>query len=197
VTRFSAPTGTVCYGSVWCSRRERVASMTLDQILTMARENLPIAVGGTVAVLVLSFLAVQQTRRRRVIDPATLVPSTPVSAATTEQAAAWAPPEQSYADRRGAVRREGAPVQVLLSSSSLRNGVNEGYVVDRSTGGLRIVMQSAVPPGSTLQVKAVNAPDTVGFVTVIVRSCRKNPDHFEVGTEFEKTPPWNVLLLFG
>lgn len=171
--------------------------MTIDQLLTMARENLPVAVGGTVAVLVLTFLAVQQARRRRVIDPATLVPSAPAPAVSGEQAAAWAPPEQSYADRRGAVRREGSPVRVMLSSSTLRNGVNDGYVVDRSTGGLRIVMQSAVPPGSTLQVKAVNAPDTVGFVTLIVRSCRKHPDHFEVGTEFEKTPPWNVLLLFG
>jgi hypothetical protein len=58
-------------------------------------------------------------------------------------------------------------------------------------------MQAVIAPGTTLQVKAVNAPDTIGFVTVIVRSCRKNGDHFEVGCEFEKTPPWNVLLLFG
>jgi len=197
VTRFFAPAGTVCYGSVWCRAAEQGAPMTLDQLLTMLRENLPIAVGGTVAVLVLSFLAVQQARRRRALDPARLVPSGTVQVPAVEQAAAWAPPEQSYADRRGAVRREGSPVRVLLSSSSLRNGVNDGYVVDRSTGGLRIVMQAAVPPGSTLQVKAVNAPDTVGFVTLIVRSCRPHPDHFEIGTEFEKTPPWNVLLLFG
>ncbi|QDU20019.1 PilZ domain-containing protein [Urbifossiella limnaea] len=169
--------------------------MTLDLLMTTVRENLPAAVGGTVAVLVLVFLAVQQARRRRVIDPSRLVPT--AAPPTAEKAEAWAPPEQSYADRRGAVRREGSPVQVLVSSSSLRNAVNDAYVVDRSTGGLKIVMQAAVPPGSTLQVKAVNAPDTVGFVTLIVRSCRKHPEHFEIGTEFEKTPPWNVLLLFG
>ncbi|MBN9522761.1 PilZ domain-containing protein [bacterium] len=172
--------------------------MTLDQFLAEIRGNLPVVVGGTVTVLVLTYLAVQQARRRRVLDPSTLVPSTPApQPGTGEHALAWAPPEQSYADRRGSVRREGAPVRVLLSSTSLRSGTNDGYVVDRSTGGLRIVMQSAVPPGSTLQIRAVNAPDTVGFVTVIVRSCRKQPDHFEVGTEFEKTPPWSVLLLFG
>jgi hypothetical protein len=85
----------------------------------------------------------------------------------------------------------------MLSSPTFRNGVNDGFVVDRSTGGLRILMQAVIAPGTTLQVKAVNAPDTIGFVTVIVRSCRKNGDHFEVGCEFEKTPPWNVLLLFG
>jgi hypothetical protein len=58
-------------------------------------------------------------------------------------------------------------------------------------------MSIAMAPGSTMQVRAVNAPDTVGFVTVIIRSCRKNTDFFELGCEFEKTPPWNVLLLFG
>lgn len=171
--------------------------MTFDQMLTEIRGNLPIVVGGTVAVLVLTYTALRQTGRRRSFDPAALVPSNSAPAATGEKALDWAPPEQSYADRRGSVRREGVPVRVTLSSTSLRNGPNDGYVVDRSTGGLRIVMQSAVPPGSTLQVRAVNAPDTVGFVTVIVRSCRQHPDHFEVGTEFEKTPPWNVLLLFG
>jgi hypothetical protein len=173
--------------------------MSLDQILATIRDNLPVAVGGGVAVLVLTWLFVSQGRRRRVIDPAKLVPasSAPVPAGSAEHAMAWAPPEQSYADRRGSVRREGTPVKVMVSSSSLRTGVHEAYVVDRSTGGLRIVMPQAVPPGSTLQVRAENAPDTVGFVTLIVRSCRKEPDHFVVGTEFEKTPPWNVLLLFG
>jgi hypothetical protein len=171
--------------------------MTLDVILTALRSNLPIAVGGAVAVLVLTYLAVAQARRRKVLDPEALVPAAAAPAEPKETALAWAPPEQSYADRRGSVRREGSPVRVLLSSSSLRNGVHDGYVVDRSTGGLRIVMQHAVPPGSTLQVRAANAPDTIGFVTVIVRSCRKQPDHYEIGSEFEKTPPWNVLLLFG
>ncbi len=32
---------------------------------------------------------------------------------------------------------------------------------------------------------------------LVVRSCRKNGEFYEIGCEFEKTPPWNVLLLFG
>jgi hypothetical protein len=114
-----------------------------------------------------------------------------------EKAATWDPPEQSYADRRGAIRREGTPVRVVLASNAFRNGVNHGYVVDRSTGGLRILIETALAPGSTLQIKAVNAPDNIEFVTLLVRSCRKHGEHFELGCEFEKTPPWNVLLLFG
>jgi hypothetical protein len=169
----------------------------LDDAKTFATGNLPIVAGGVVAVLVLSYLCFFRRKPKLdLVDAAALAaPSSKVI--EEEKAATWAPPEQSYADRRGAIRREGAPVRVLLSSTTFRNGVNDGYVVDRSTGGLRILIQSAIAPGSTMQVKAVNAPDTVGFVTVIVRSCRKNTDHFELGCEFEKTPPWNVLLLFG
>ena len=168
----------------------------LDSARSFAADNLPIVSGGVVAVLVLSYLCFFRRRQKLNLDAAALAaPSSKV--VESEKAATWAPPEQSYADRRGAVRREGAPVRVLLSSTTFRNGVNDGYVVDRSTGGLRILIQSAIAPGSTMQVKAVNAPDTVGFITVIVRSCRKHTDHFELGCEFEKTPPWNVLLLFG
>ena len=168
----------------------------LDAARITASENLPIAVGGAVAVLALCTLLVMNRRRRSALDPA-LLAGPPGNAMKEEKALSWAPPEQSYADRRGAVRRDGAPVRVVLSSPTFRNGVNDGLVMDRSTGGLRIVTQAVIAPGSTLQVRAVNAPDNIGFVTVIVRSCRKTGDHYEMGCEFEKTPPWNVLLLFG
>jgi hypothetical protein len=159
--------------------------------------NLPIAVGGAVAVTVLTFLAVNAAFRRRPFEPEKLATAGGPTKPINEKALNWDKPEQSYADRRGSVRREGQPVRVVLSASTLRNGVADGYVIDRSTGGLKIVAQVAVAPGSTLQVRAADAPDTIGFVTVIVRSCRKADDHFELGCEFEKTPPWNVLLLFG
>ena len=168
----------------------------LDAVQSFAQHHLPITIGGVVAVLVLTGLFLMNRRRRDGID-ATALSLSAGTAVKQEKALNWAPPEQSYADRRGTVRREGAPVRVLLSSTSFRNGVNDGYVVDRSTGGLRLLMNSAMAPGSTIQVRAVNAPDTVGFVTVIVRSCKPEDSHFILGTEFEKTPPWNVLLLFG
>ena len=168
----------------------------LDDARTVAAGNLPVISGGVVAILVLTYLFFRRRRIPLELDPAAVAAHAP-RAVDEEKAATWAPPEQSYADRRGTVRRDGAPVRVLISSTTFRNGVNDGYVVDRSTGGLRILIQTALAPGNTLQVKAVNAPDTVGFVTVLVRSCRKNGDHFELGCEFEKTPPWNVLLLFG
>jgi hypothetical protein len=68
-------------------KRDRVPPLTLDQILTAVRGNLPVAVGGAVAVLVLTWLFVAQTRRRRVLDPAALVPaSVPTPAGSAEHA---------------------------------------------------------------------------------------------------------------
>ena len=170
-----------------------------DAARAAAVQNLPITIGAGVAVVVITAVFVLSLRRRgTTLDEAAALAAPSASAPPKdEKALSWAPPEQSYADRRGSVRREGAPVRVLLSSPTFRNGVNDGFVVDRSTGGLRILSPAAVAPGSTLQVRAVNAPDTIGFVTVIVRSCRKEGDHYVIGSEFDKTPPWNVLLLFG
>ncbi len=105
--------------------------------------------------------------------------------------------EESFANRRTSVRRDGVPVQVNLTSPTLRGGRNDGYVLDRSTGGLRVAVTAAISAGTVLQVRADNAPDTVPWVTILVRSCRDTGPHFELGCEFEKTPPWNILLLFG
>jgi PilZ domain len=165
----------------------------LESAKAFAAGNLPIVVGGAVAILVLGYLFLTNRRRRSLAD----IAGNPAVTAAEEKALNWAPPEQSYADRRESVRRDGQPIRVILSSTSFRNGVNDGFVIDRSTGGLKIVTRTAMAPGGTVQVRAANAPDTVGFVTAIVRSCRPEGDHFVVGCEFEKTPPWNVLLLFG
>lgn len=169
----------------------------LDTIKTWALAHLPVAVGSSVALVVLIFLVIGAARRRRTFDPAKLVTATGPNALNDQKALSWAPPEQSYADRRGAVRREGQPVRVLIAAATFRNGAGDGYVIDRSTGGLKLATPAAVPPGSVVQVRAVDAPDTIGFVTLIVRSCRKGNNYFELGCEFEQTPPWNVLLLFG
>jgi hypothetical protein len=109
----------------------------------------------------------------------------------------WITQTASLSERRNSVRREGAPVKVILSSPAFRNGTMSGYVTDRSTGGLRVVMEGGVAPGSTIMIRANHAPESTPWVTIIVRSCKDQGEHYELGCEFEKTPPWNVLLLFG
>lgn len=100
-------------------------------------------------------------------------------------------------NRRNSLRRDGGVVEVVVQSPAFTDGEAPAYVVDRSTGGLRIALATGLTAGTALQVRAKHAPDTIPWVTVLVRSCRPNDEHFELGCEFEKTPPWNVLLLFG
>lgn len=103
----------------------------------------------------------------------------------------------SFGDRRNSQRREGQPVLVHIASPAFHGTTRDGWVLDRSTGGLRISIDAPVAPGTVAQLMAENAPDTTPWVTAIVRSCKPVDKKFELGCEFETTPPWNVLLLFG
>jgi hypothetical protein len=174
-------------------------SQTLDTLVAWGQANLPVVIGGAAAFIALVAFFFPRRTRPEGLDPEKLASGMVLHTNPLSQPKAtnWEPPEQSYADRRAALRREGQPVRVLVAMSSLRHGAHEGYVLDRSTGGLKLALRISAAVGNTLQVRAANAPDNVGFVAVVVRSCRQNGDHFEIGCEFEKTPPWNVLLLFG
>jgi hypothetical protein len=154
--------------------------------LTPYLPYLPVAIGCLVGA---GILTVVSFRRRPAGANDGLVPLT--------RSAQWRAAEQSYADRRLSVRREGPPVKVTLASSPFPSGTESGYVLDRSTGGLGLALGVPLPIGSTVQVRASHAPDTIPWVTVVIRSCRNTGEHYELGCEFDKTPPWNVLLLFG
>ena len=146
----------------------------------------PIAIGCLVGLVVITVLALRRRGLRNPIPPIEL-----------SRPGDWENDEQSFANRRNSLRREGSPVKITIAASTLKAGTENGYVLDRSTGGLRIATGAALAPGTAVQVRAINAPTTVPWVTVIVRSCRNTGPHFEVGCEFDQTPPWNVLLLFG
>ena len=146
---------------------------------------LPLAVGAGVGLVVLALIGL---RGRKPADD-----GLPLA----NDSGQWRAADMAYSDRRTTVRRDGAPVKVLVSSPAFHSGQDCGYVLDRSTGGLRIALGTAVAAGTSLLVRATHAPDSVPWVTVLVRSCKHTGQHHELGCEFEKTPPWNVLLLFG
>jgi hypothetical protein len=147
----------------------------------------PYAVGSAVGGVVLLLMLRKKSQRKDSLNPDDLLKA----ADSTEIG------DEGFSDRRGAVRREGAPTRVIVSSPAFKAKLESGWVLDRSTGGLRLALNRAVPPGSGLQVRAENAPDTIPWVNVLVRSCKNTGEHYEVGCAFETTPPWNVLLLFG
>jgi hypothetical protein len=100
-------------------------------------------------------------------------------------------------DRRAAPRRTvGRPVEVLIDDGSGAEAAN-GWVVDRSVGGVGVMADAPVAVGAVLKVRARAALETTPWVEVTVRSCKRDGTQFELGCQFRRTPDWNVLLQFG
>ena len=155
-----------------------------------APENMPFSLPVLVAlaVILVAFLLFRGHRKKSRM---------PVLAKGISKSSSWVTDLPSLSDRRTSLRREGTPVKILATSPAFKDGTNAGYVLDRSTGGLKLALQAGMAPGSSMQIRASHAPETTPWVTVIVRNCTDTGEHYEMGCEFEKTPPWNVLLLFG
>ncbi|CAN5481210.1 hypothetical protein BH11PLA2_BH11PLA2_48090 [soil metagenome] len=156
--------------------------------ITAYEVYLPYVVGGGVMLVMGLIFSLTRTKKRGLAHP----PVLKINSDSTEQDG-----DDTFANRRSASRREGQPVQVLMSSPTFRGQFETGWVLDRSTGGVRLAVADPIAVGSTIQIRTENAPDTIPWVTIIVRSCKPDEKHHELGCSFEATPPWNVLLLFG
>jgi hypothetical protein len=106
-------------------------------------------------------------------------------------------PFASLGERRNSVRREGNLIPVLISDARAKAKPQQGWILDRSTGGLRIASRTEAPSGVVLSLRTADAPDTVPWVQIEVKSCVPVSDYYQLGCSFLETPPWNVLLLFG
>ncbi|HZT78831.1 MAG TPA: hypothetical protein VFA26_01305 [Gemmataceae bacterium] len=103
----------------------------------------------------------------------------------------------SALEKRTALRRAGNPVQVLISDEEAAEPPVAGWVLDRSTGGLRLSVFDPMECGTVLSVKPKCAADTIPWIKLEVRSCRKEASGWVLGCQFVRTPPWSVLLTFG
>lgn len=127
--------------------------------------------------------------------PAISAPESPVGSAEPEGEPADVFLHGSANDRRSSPRRRGNSVAVAIRNGSDHS--THGYVLDRSLGGLCLLVENEMTEGATLDVRPEHAPETTPWVTIQVRSCRRRRSEWELGCQFMKTPNWNVLLLFG
>ena len=177
--------------------------MPLGQLIEIDREDLmrwigPVAGLAAALVVFLICMLVIGWRRRtgRALPP---VPSPSAGKASAGKGATADDifTHGSKTERRNAVRRGGNPIAILISDAEARSKPTNGYVIDRSTGGLCLTVPDEVMAGTVLSVRTLNAPESIPWVQVHVKSCRANAGEFELGCQFVRTPPWSVMLLFG
>jgi hypothetical protein len=148
---------------------------------------------GAGLVVILVFLVLG--RRGKRFDGPVVLPSTPAASPDWE-----APhPLARHDERRRSIRRGGLPTPILVvdSKNVKRAKATEAYVLDRSTGGLRLALERAFPAGTTLLAKPGNAPEGFEWVKLVVRNCREVGDYFELGCQFETDLELSRLLMFG
>jgi hypothetical protein len=142
---------------------------------------------------VILFFLIYDRRARRLSGPVTL----PKGSGSAD----WESPIATARndERRRSIRRGGLPTPILVidSKGGRKAKASEAYVLDRSTGGLRLALERPVQVGSTMLAKPGNAPVGFEWVKVLIRNCREVGDYYEVGCQFETDLELSRLLMFG
>jgi hypothetical protein len=104
---------------------------------------------------------------------------------------------QEEAHKRSSLRRDGNPIEVLVSAQDGAAPPIPGTVIDRSRGGLRIRVPESLPVSSLLKVRASHSPEELPWVQLDVRNCQAAGDKWDLGCQFTQDHTWGTLLLFG
>jgi hypothetical protein len=103
----------------------------------------------------------------------------------------------SAGEQRAAPRRKGNPVAVLLGDAEGKIEPIPGTVLDRSVGGLRLLVGVPIAVGRLLRVRPAETAPSTPWVQIEVKNTRQVEQRWEIGCQFVHTPSWGVLLLFG
>jgi PilZ domain len=103
----------------------------------------------------------------------------------------------SNTERRSSVRRIGKTIKVLISDATAQATPFQGWVCDRSMGGLCLAVPRQVETNMILSVRTVDADPGTPWVQVEVKRCSPRDGRWELGCQFVRTPPYSQLLLFG
>ncbi len=153
-----------------------------------------IPAAGLLAALVALFVGRHLLARRRIRRPAPVAADGPLAA----DGPVHDPFDHgSITERRGSVRRKGNHLEVLISDADAKQEPVRGWVIDRSMGGLCLLLNDALVEGTVLSIKPRQSPPGMPWVQASVCNCKRERNGYEIGCQFVKTPPWGVMLLFG
>jgi hypothetical protein len=149
---------------------------------------------GSGLFVILVFLILGRRKAKRFRAPVVL-PAAPAASPD------WGAPHPMarHDERRRSIRRGGLPTPILVmdAKGGKRAKATEAYVLDRSSGGLRLALERAFPAGSSLLAKPGNAPEGFEWVKLVVRNCREVGEYYELGCQFETDLELSRLLMFG
>jgi PilZ domain len=103
----------------------------------------------------------------------------------------------SAKDKRRALRRGGNRVAVLVSDGVVAGDPVGGLVLNRSRGGLCLLVRAKVDVDHLLAVRTASFPKSLPSVRLRVRHCKQVAEGWRLGCQFVDHPPWSTLLLFG
>src|SRR5207245_2244183 len=86
-------------------------------------------------------------------------------------------------ERRTSVRRKGNPVGVVVLAGEAAKA-EPGLVLNRSKGGLYVSVAGPVAVGTTIQLRACQAPGDTPWIHVLVRHCVAKGERWNLGCKF-------------
>src|SRR5260370_10108475 len=99
--------------------------------------------------------------------------------------------------RRKSVRLSGNQIPVQVCPDGSVESTYEGWIVDRSQGGLRLRGPEPFPGAVVLRVHCLNAPESLPCVEEQVKNSRDKQSYWEVCYQFLNNPGNDVLRSFG
>jgi hypothetical protein len=103
----------------------------------------------------------------------------------------------AMSERRRFVRRSGNPVPVVISDAAGRQPARSGAVLDRSQGGLRLLVDEPAKKGTIISVRAEAGGAGIPWARMEVRHCQRTNVGWEWGCRFLDNVPASLMLLFG
>src|SRR5262245_3779745 len=155
----------------------------MHQILTQWQESLGL-IGYSAALAVAGFalgLIVGLLCRRRPLEPDADDDEAP---ALAETGATPAEATGAKRDKRRNPRRPGRSVEVFVTLAGSTQKPCKGVVLNRSVGGLGILVGDEYPIGAIVGILPASASHLEPWVESEVKTCRKLGDDWEIGLQF-------------
>lgn len=97
--------------------------------------------------------------------------------------------EGGWADRRAHARHRVRQLKVLISDAQAQATPIEGWLLNRSLGGLGLSVSRAIESGNIVSVKPCNDDPHAPWVQVEVRYCRLERGRWTLGCKFVDESP--------